>query len=299
MDQILNFRNAEACRKSFINEQLRGISLNDFSGVSLAGLLEAYFSCLHSSSKNRETFANTSQECSVELWNLLNRVKSNSERQLLAIKQKPRPVEFYSLRQEGMHDPQSLSRLGFYLFQERFALAAKGCGFKTLGRVLSAVMQELVDNVAQHSEILSNSDGNGIVGFHTETGYLSFSVIDSGCGILESLHSSPAWACLNTDEDALRAVVFQNASRKGGLGKGEGFKELFRCLIDRNISLRIRAGSASVTIQQSKEKREALFASSPNLKGLHVTLTCCREGVPAEKIIKIEQALDSLTEFGY
>jgi hypothetical protein len=180
-----------------------------------------------------------------------------------------RRLEFYRLRTR-----EDQTGLQFSLFQERFKRSMLRSGIPdNFAWALVKVLSEMTDNVIQHS---GTSDGSfsGFVGYYVENLSVTFAVADLGCGVLARLKNSEAWKHLSSSRQALRAVVTQGASCRTGQGRGEGFHELFRALVDRNAIVRLRSGDSSLTMSDGITERRGTEVTSQFLPGLQISLGC-------------------------
>jgi hypothetical protein len=196
-----------------------------------------------------------------------------------------RRLEFFRLR-----TAEAKTSLQFQLFLERFCRSMKRQGFpKGFANALSKVVDEMADNVIQHSGQLP--DGfSGIGGYHVESQNAAFVVSDVGRGILATLRDSPLWSHLSTAREALRAIVLQGASSRIGSGAGEGFKQLFASLVDRNSVIRLRTDDSVLMIADGLNAREGGELASPFLAGLQVSVSCAVSKRAAEN--EINSVLD-------
>lgn len=282
---MLDARNAGASRKLLLNGGGSRLSLRMFSGWSLPGMVEFYHS-LQSVSEGVEHIWNEieSGEPEVEHWKTLHSVWSERRQATLDTRAVAASVDFLLLNSTELSEPKSVPALRYSEFQQRFVKAAKNAGF--VGKfpsALAGVMHEMADNVFQHSSLQLGGGGKGLIGVHASDGYLSFTVSDLGVGILSSLRTSIEWSALKTDREGLEAIVRERASRKMGLGEGEGFKQLFRSLVDRNAAIRIRSGCAAFSLGQDGDTRHGSYSSAPHLDGVQISLVCTREGRAEER----------------
>jgi hypothetical protein len=193
-----------------------------------------------------------------------------------------RQLEFFRLRTS-----EDKTSLQFELFVERFCRSMKQQGFPTVfANALSKVMDEIADNVVQHSGFLA--DGfSGIAGYHVENRQAAFAVVDVGHGILATLKNSPAWNELSTAREALRAIVMRGASSRIDQGAGEGFRQLFGSLIDHNSVIRLRTDDNALVIAEGENEREGGELSSPFLAGFQLSVSCALGRRAAEEEIKL------------
>jgi hypothetical protein len=155
----------------------------------------------------------------------------------------------------------------------RFQNATADGGFqKPFARQLAGVMGELVDNVFEHSDAQL-----AIAAFSARTAYVEFVVADCGIGVLGSLRRNPAYADLPDAAAALKAVVFDSASRHPARsGHGEGVKQLFRTLAGRNGDLRFRSGDEALVLSSNGplDRGRLEFTGEAPLPGLIVSVMC-------------------------
>lgn len=178
-----------------------------------------------------------------------------------------RHYEFFRLR--AIDDKTGLN---FSLFLERFCRSMRARDFPAgFSNALGKVLDEMADNVIQHSG--AQRDGfSGIAGYHVEKGHAAIAVVDVGRGILSTLRESPEWSDLLTARDALRAIVSKGASSRTGQGPGEGFKQLFAALLDRNCVGRLRSDDSALVIADGENAREGGEIRSPTLAGVQISL---------------------------
>lgn len=167
----------------------------------------------------------------------------------------------------------------FHSFQERFKAALRRDGYSVqVSFALAGALVEMVENVVQHSGI-GRREVTGMAGYVVDGGRMSFCVGDAGCGALESLRTNPAWAHLPDSEAALQAVIRDHASRRAGMGHGEGFKQLFKSLVDLNGWVRLRSGDALVELRQDARGRRQTVGDVVPSEGLQLTVTCARRAL--------------------
>ena len=192
-----------------------------------------------------------------------------------------RGYEFHALKTR-----EDLTGTDFQLFQERFVRSLKQLGVPTdLAYAYAGAFAEMIDNVIQHSSMKADRF-NGLAGYHVCPNYFAFGVVDVGRGILSSLTSASAWQHLQTADEALYAAVCDNASRRPGHQYGEGFKELFRSMADRQCRLRFRSDDALLVLKDAGHQFEATQLSSPPLAGFQMSVVCSLNGEAHEKEIE-------------
>lgn len=245
-------------------------SLRDVKGTTLAGALEllATSVALGDSCELFEHLAEAAGRGD-QPWSAMmsqwNRQASDRETDIHGTRQ----YEFFRLR--SIDDKTSLS---FSLFLERFCRSMRAKEFPAaFANALSKVFDELSDNVLQHSGW--HGDGfTGIAGYHVEAAHAAFAVVDVGRGILARLNDSPEWSHLVTAREALRAIVARGASSRVGQGPGEGFRQLFASLVDRNAIVRLRTDDSVLTVGDGENAREGGEMRSPLLRGAQVSVNC-------------------------
>jgi len=165
------------------------------------------------------------------------------------------------------------------LFQARFRRSLEQRGFgKKLSIALSKAMQEMADNVVQHSGRDDAHPARGLVGYHIEERWMTYAVADVGRGILASLRTNPRWGSLLSSEGALRASICQHASRRIDAPYGAGFSQVQKSLADLNGKLRFRSGDACLTLAGYRDARRVILSSSPHLLGFQLAVTCSLDG---------------------
>jgi hypothetical protein len=192
-------------------------------------------------------------------------------------------LEFFRVR-----DTNEKTGLAFSYFEQRFSSSMKNEGFPpAFSNALGKVIDEVADNVIQHSG--TTDDGfTGIAGYHVQNTCAAFAVTDVGAGLLATLRTSPRWSGLTTPRAAIRAVTINHASSRQDEGDGEGFKQLFKSLIDHNSLIRIRTDDAALTVGNSLNEREGGEMASPFLRGVQVSMACgLRDRRAKESEIKV------------
>jgi hypothetical protein len=191
-----------------------------------------------------------------------------------------RTVEFYRIRTTNDQTSEC-----FTIFQRRFVKNLTLNSFPSdfaLG--LSKIFEEMTDNVVQHSGP-PDHDFSGLAGFHIGPNYMSFAVTDTGRGALARLRDSPDWSHLAKASDALHAIVHDSASSRTGQGGGEGFRQLFRTLVDHNVSIRLRTDDAAMLVSDATHTRQAASVISPALPGFQISVACALDRPAAEEAI--------------
>ena len=161
------------------------------------------------------------------------------------------------------------------LFQSRFRRSLEIHSFgKKLSLALSKAMQEMADNVVQHSGPDEEHPALGLVGYHVGKNWMTYAVADIGRGVLASLQTNPTWASLPGSGEALRESVCHYASRRADAPHGTGFSEVQKSLADLNGTLRFRSGNACLSLVGRQDARRATISSNPYLVGFQLAVTC-------------------------
>lgn len=279
--------NAEASRRRNSAGGGAQIMLDNFQNCSLPGLVEFFLSAMASKEAGANgNWRGSSSEHKLDLmWRYLNHVWTGEVCESLnGGRSAAQDVEFFSLIGGAMMTPNSPDNLRLHEFEARIVSAGKRAGLPSkLSYGLASVVHELIENVFQHSDGDNRRQIKGLGSYHVAQDYFALSVCDLGLGTLNSLRMSPQWTHLKDDRDSLDAVVTRHASRKPSLGDGEGFKTVFKNLVDRNTAIRLRTGSACVRIRGSGLERAAEWHESPYLGGLQVSIVWSALGSPEEK----------------
>lgn len=122
---------------------------------------------------------------------------------------------------------------------------------------LSGALLEMVDNVIQHSGESSSAPARGIAAYFATEKECGFVVMDSGRGALKSLRTNPVWQDLQSESDAITAVISKGATRKAENSFGDGYRSLFRTIVDHEFQVTLWSGEALTTIEADHgERRE-------------------------------------------
>ena len=165
-------------------------------------------------------------------------------------------------------------KIKYHPFESRFCKAAKTSGFGDMADALTGALFEMADNVVQHSGLDSANASPGLIGYYVCDGHVAFAVGDAGRGVLTSLKGNPAWATLPDSKTALLAIVEQSASRRVGFGDGEGFKQVFRSLVDFNGIVEMHSYDGRIKLMQSTGGREAVSQFTGSWPGFQLSVNC-------------------------
>jgi hypothetical protein len=122
----------------------------------------------------------------------------------------------------------------------------------------------------------------------TAAGYVSFSIADAGRGVLASLKENAIWANLSDSRGALLAILQKHASRRSGMGEGEGFKEVYRSIANLNglVEVRSHDGRATLTNQGGgRQIREGFIGFAP---GFQLSICCSVREAAKDRIFPFD-----------
>ena len=155
------------------------------------------------------------------------------------------PFAHRSLEAFGIRRLADVKSDEWVLFRARFAESAaagkKGDTFKGV----SSVLAEMGDNMAWHAPVIRDQGCFGIAAYHVNERMACFSVADDGRGFLSSLRTNPQWEHLQTERQALEAVLFRHATSRVKEETGAGFIVLYNKLLSLNSSILIRVAVAA------------------------------------------------------
>lgn len=130
-------------------------------------------------------------------------------------------------------------------------------------------MIELAENVVEHSE----HPRTGLAYYEILPDRFEFGVADSGIGVLSSLRHNPSYAHLNDDIAAIRKSIEDGVSRFEELGRGWGFRTVFRALRNSNSEAVIRSGTAGLRVHPRNTTHDRIGFQRANYRGLWVSIT--------------------------
>ena len=169
------------------------------------------------------------------------------------------------------------------LFLQRFGRSLQRHGYgDRFAYALAGAFGEMADNVVQHGAPSGQPNARGLAGFQVSEEQASFVVVDTGRGLLASLRENPRWQHLQEHAQALEAVIRLRATRRVHNAYGDGFNELFNALVDRQGSVRLRSGEASVQLGAERESRRFELEFGAVAAGVSVGVICARRGEPKE-----------------
>ena len=192
-----------------------------------------------------------------------------------------RRLEFFPIRGKSWAAPRR-----YHPFESRFTKAAREAGFGSRADGLTGAMFEMADNVVQHSA--ETKSAPGLIGYYVCDGHVAFAIGDLGRGVFASLKENPAWASLPNSKSALMAIVNNHASRRAEGGAGEGFKEVFRSLMNLNGLVELRSFDGRVRLLSTSVGREAIPQFTGYLSGFQLSVNCSLTSPPSERIIPLD-----------
>lgn len=164
---------------------------------------------------------------------------------------------------------------GQTLFGNRFrkSLVEIGKFSSEFANGLGGALEEMVDNVLQHSTEDQGRGAPAVMAFEVREQSFSFGVGDVGRGVLRSLRQNERWNTLVDDKAALEAIVDRHASRRGS-DPGTGFQLVVRTLAELG-AFRYRSGNAYVTIEieHGAHTRTTAIGASNSLLGVQLVVS--------------------------
>lgn len=143
-----------------------------------------------------------------------------------------------------------------------------------LSFALCGAIGELIDNIRQHSSPDGAPPASGHAAYHVGRGGVVFTAFDFGVGALASLRRNPDWRHLTNDNEALAAILKERASRRIGLGPGEGYRTLLEALVNREAAVRLGSGTGRVQWISVNSRHNLLIQSQLRREGFSVEVEC-------------------------
>lgn len=132
----------------------------------------------------------------------------------------------------------------FMLFQERFKAALRQGGISSEpAHALVGAFAEMSSNAAEHAAAVIPP----VAAFETRDQTWTFSVTDVGCGVVESLRRNPTYMTVKDGRTALSLALRHGVSGTGKVGRGTGFTTLFKSLVDRRCTIRLRSAGVAAS----------------------------------------------------
>ena len=148
-----------------------------------------------------------------------------------------REFEFFLVSQEADVVNQLF---GEYVLRFDFAAKRIGLPEKTADH-LQAALHEMAANAVTHAK----APVPALIGYEVRGHTATFCVVDVGIGVLESLHSNPAYRQLSVHSEAIRTALQDHVSCVvGDFSRGNGFRSVFKSLVEQYGDLRFRAARA-------------------------------------------------------
>jgi len=271
---ILDSKNAEACRRLADSANPPASLLKRFSGSTLPGLMECFFlGARHSTMATLRKELREKIRQAEEPWRSLGQAWDRSDTTEYNVFE-ARQFEFKKIDSKTWGSDEE----NWNLFEQRFLSGLRNVGFGSeFAHSVLRVFHEMAENVTQHGNC-KNGLVEGLAGYHVEPGRFSFSVGDLGRGFLRSLQESSSWSQLETSKDALKAVIYEGASRRFGQGEGEGFKQLWKALANHGALVRIRSGNSVASIRPTSTGKEVEISTIFESPGSHISV-CCALGI--------------------
>lgn len=159
----------------------------------------------------------------------------------------------------------------FLLFQERFKTAlVRGGVASRFAAALACALHEMASNAAEHAA----SDLPPVASYEIASTTWSFGVTDVGGGIIKSLRRNPAYSALTDDVSAVRLALRDGVSATGQTDRGYGFSSVFRALVNRMCTIRLRSTGAVGTWEGRSPGANLLqLMTAPNRPGFHVCVS--------------------------
>lgn len=140
----------------------------------------------------------------------------------------------------------------------------------------SVVLDRASDVIAAFSEMIDNAQEHGrskehhTLTFERGNNWWIFSVTDGGIGIPETIRTLPQYKGIS-DFEAISEALKEGVSCTQESGRGGGFRQLIRILVDNSSMLHMRTGFASVHIHgNAAVQRLDQTVFSRARRGLHL-----------------------------
>jgi hypothetical protein len=132
------------------------------------------------------------------------------------------------------------------LFEEKFRNQVRRLGLgRSAADITAAAFTEMISNALEHA----GDFGRPIAAFLVlkEERAWRFSVTDVGRGVRTSLSQNASLPRPKHDAEALRLALEDGISRTGLPGRGFGFTSVFKSLVDRQATVRLRTDSVAAS----------------------------------------------------
>lgn len=146
----------------------------------------------------------------------------------------------------GYQNEAEIEDLRWMTFCKRLENAATSAGLAdSFAKALTGTVEEMTSNIVEHSERVKT----GIVGYRWSGSEFEYVVADSGIGVLSSLRKHTYYSSLTNSGVALETAVQEGESRYGhNVGRGLGFRDLLKNIVNRNSFLRFHSGDYALMI---------------------------------------------------
>jgi hypothetical protein len=152
-------------------------------------------------------------------------------------------------------------------------VSAEAVGFPlATAQSLAAAIREMESNIHEHSGF----SASGILAFQARHAIFEFVAADSGDGVLRTLRKAPEFRGLTDHGRALHAALQEGVSRYGKAAhRGNGFRELFRGLVNLNADLRFRSGDHALSISGPRpDFKMARLDQKAHFQGFLASVQC-------------------------
>lgn len=172
--------------------------------------------------------------------------------------------------------PNGDSLFTAFLMNAKRAAREIGCLSDTTAGQLVGAMEELENNIHEHSE----APETGVLAYRAVPGLFEFVAADGGIGVLNSLRRCGSFAGLMDHGDALQMALTDGTSRFGpNANRGHGFRPIFIGLLNLRGSLRFRSGDHALLMDgASPDLATSHLAQKPKMDGFFASVCCDLRG---------------------
>jgi hypothetical protein len=151
-------------------------------------------------------------------------------------------------------------------FLQCFGQALADCGLPLKhSRVFRGALGEMIGNAQEHPQ----SRQPALATYDVTSSWWMFSVTDFGVGIPTRLRQNPKYSTLS-DIDTLIRAVQQGVSTFEDGGRGHGFNDVMRVLVERSARVRIRSGRGLLELEQNNFVGDHVVRPKVDRTGCHV-----------------------------
>lgn len=157
----------------------------------------------------------------------------------------------------------------FGLFAERFKDALRAGGLSSQSaHALTGALIEMAANAWEHAA----APVPALACYEVAANAWCFAVTDVGCGVAESLRRNPIHQFTN-DAEALALALRDGVSGTAEPGRGSGFSQVFKALVDRQCRIRLRTGTCSASWDgKSPTSQSIRYRPLPFRVGFHLEI---------------------------